>query len=138
MDLESLKFLTELKYTQSLSGMAEIRAKEARLRHMIERLKQQAFEAQALPADQLDMHNIGADVIWLKWVSKTVRNLNLELAQLLAQKETYLAGQRRALGRKTAAEHTFQKERTARQRTKQANALQTAINLSMQTKDFRT
>lgn len=103
MDLDTLHILTELKYQKSMVGLADILARETKLRSEIQQLRDQAFEAQALPASPHSMQNIGADVIWLRWVSQTTQKLNIELAQVLARKETLLADHRRALGRKSVA-----------------------------------
>ena len=103
MEFDTLKTLTELHYQQSLSGLQRLIARESKLRADIDRLRAQAFEVQSLPADQPAMQNIGADVIWLRWVAKTTRALNIELAQVLAQKQSLLDAQKRALGRKTVA-----------------------------------
>lgn len=103
MDLDTLHTLTELKYQKSMAGLADILERENQLRSEIQQLRDQAYEAQALPASPHSMQNIGADVIWLRWVSQTTQKLNIELAQVLARKETLLADHRRALGRKSVA-----------------------------------
>ncbi|MEL7091371.1 MAG: hypothetical protein AAFN94_06515 [Pseudomonadota bacterium] len=131
MDLETLQALTELKYQKSLGGLADILTKETQLRGQIDKLRQQAFETQALPADQPHMHSIGADVIWLKWVGRTISRLNVELAQVLAQKEALLAGQRRALGRKTVAEALARNAKDAHRQTCLAKSLEQAIETSV-------
>ncbi|WP_415922548.1 hypothetical protein [Tateyamaria sp. SN6-1] len=127
MDLGTLRELTELKYQQSLSGLSKILDREASLRAEISRLRALAFEAQALPASKPAMQNIGADVIWLQWVSKTTKALNIELAQVLAQKESLLASQRLALGRRSVATKLVEDNRKLKAMEKADAALSQAI-----------
>lgn len=119
MDFETLKTLTDLKYQKSQEGLPKILARERKLRDEIDRLRIHAFQARALPADKPAMQNIGADVIWLKWVSQAIERLNIELAQVLAQKETLQAKQRKAFGQKTVAGF-LQKEATREEASKKA------------------
>ncbi|MEL6488151.1 MAG: hypothetical protein AAFQ13_13525 [Pseudomonadota bacterium] len=127
MDLRTLQTLTELKYQKSLSGLSDILAREAKLRGELAQLRRHTVEAQSLPVAAHSMRNIGADVIWLQWVAKATRSLNIELAQVLAQKEALLANQRRALGRQTVAANLASDADTRKQAERKASALQRAI-----------
>lgn len=127
MDLRTLQTLTELKYQKSLSGLSDILAREAKLRGELAQLRRHTVEAQSLPVAAHSMRNIGADVIWLQWVAKATRSLNIELAQVLAQKEALLANQRRALGRRTVAANLASDADTRKQAERKASALQRAI-----------
>ena len=127
MDLGTLQTLTELKYQKSLSGLSDILAREAKLRGELAQLRRHTVEAQSLPVAAHSMRNIGADVIWLQWVAKATRSLNIELAQVLAQKESLLANQRRALGRRTVAANLASDADTRKQAERKASALQRAI-----------
>ena len=127
MDLGTLQTLTELKYQRSLSGLSDILARETKLRGELAQLRRHTVEAQSLPVAAHSMRNIGADVIWLQWVAKATRSLNIELAQVLAQKESLLANQRRALGRRTVAANLASDADTRKQAERKASALQRAI-----------
>lgn len=131
MDLDALRLLTDLKYQKSLAGLSQILARETQLRGDIQRLRDRAFEAQSLPVATHSMRNIGADVIWLRWVAKATRELNIELAQVLAQKEVLLANQRRALGRKTVAEGLAAQDKKRAKTEQNAAALQKSINIDL-------
>ena len=131
MDLDTLHILTELKYQISMVGLADILARETKLRSEIQQLRDQAFEAQALPASPHSMQNIGADVIWLRWVSQTTQKLNIELAQVLARKETLLADHRRALGRKSVAGTLADDARRNTKAMREAAALKKVIEVDL-------
>lgn len=131
MDLDTLHTLTELKYQKSMAGLADILARENQLRGEIQQLRDQAYEAQALPASPHSMQNIGADVIWLRWVSRTTQKLNIELAQVLARKETLLADHRRALGRKSVAGNLADDARRDAKAARDAAALKKVIDVDL-------
>ena len=127
MDMETLKMLTDLKYRQSLSELTGLMAKETELRGEIDRLRQLARDAQTLPVEQPGMQHIGADVIWLRWVSKTISALNVELAQILAQMEALRARQRHALGRKSVADALATETRKGERQERAADQLKDAL-----------
>ncbi|WP_299684837.1 hypothetical protein [uncultured Tateyamaria sp.] len=129
--MDALRALTELKYQKSLTGLAEILAQEAKLRNEIKRLRDHAAEAQSLPVTAHSMRNIGADVIWLRWVAKATRTLNIELAQVLARKEALLANQRRALGRKTVADTLADEAHRSARADQDARVLNTSIEVDL-------
>ena len=131
MDLDTLHTLTELKYQKSMAGLADILERENQLRSEIQQLRDQAYEAQALPASPHSMQNIGADVIWLRWVSQTTQKLNIELAQVLARKETLLADHRRALGRKSVAGTLADDARRDAKAARDAAALKKVIDVDL-------
>ena len=131
MDLDTLHTLTELKYQKSMAGLADILERENQLRGEIQQLRDQAYEAQALPASPHSMQNIGADVIWLRWVSQTTQKLNIELARVLARKETLLADHRRALGRKSVAGTLADDARRDAKAARDAAALKKVIDVDL-------
>ena len=131
MDLDTLHTLTELKYQKSMAGLADILERENQLRGEIQQLRDQAYEAQALPASPHSMQNIGADVIWLRWVSQTTQKLNIELARGLARKETLLADHRRALGRKSVAGTLADDARRDAKAARDAAALKKVIDVDL-------
>lgn len=131
MSFEKMRLLTDLKYQQSQSALSEIIAREAKLRSEIKQLRERAFEAQSLPLAAHSMQNIGADVIWLRWVAQATQALNTELAQVLAKKETLLAIQRRALGRKTVAKNLTTKALQKKQRERSAREIKEATDIDL-------
>lgn len=99
LDLQSLRYLTELKFQGSQMKMAAICRRETELRCELQRLEALARKTQAQPMEQEEMRAIGADMIWLRWVGQAQRKLNIELAQVLARKEALNAEHRKAHGK---------------------------------------
>jgi hypothetical protein len=73
---------------------------------------------------------IGADVIWMKWLGQTQRQLNVILAQVLAQKEVLMERHRHAHGRKAAAEKLAHDANKAKARTNRERIMQETIDHS--------
>lgn len=133
MDLRNMQLLMELKHQDSQMKMAAIQERENELRHELRRLKSLARDAHAQPPEQEQMRAIGADVIWLRWIGQAQTRLNIELAQVLAQKEALIAGHKKSFGRMMASQKLVEievRELANRQRGKDLNA---AIDSSLRT-----
>lgn len=121
-DLEHIKVLNALKFQKRQQQLADLTARESALRAELARLRALAFETHAQPADQAQLRAIGGDVIWLRWLGQARQRLNLDLAQVLAQKEAFMAQFKREHGKKLVSEALFDaavKEKSARQGRKQ-------------------
>ena len=99
MDLNQLQELNALKYRHSQQALAGILEREATLRDELARLRRYFIETHSLSSEHAQLRAIGADVIWLRWVTRAQAQLNIELAQVLAQKEEYLLLHKRAFGK---------------------------------------
>lgn len=117
MDFEQLHQLCDLKYRNSQQQLASIVERENALREELAKLRGFVTEARALPAEQAQMRAIGADVIWMQWIARSQNRLNIELAQVLAQKEGLIAQHKRSFGKTQAAQSlaTTAKEKKDRQ-----------------------
>lgn len=131
MDFDQLHFLTEMKFRQSQAGLAGILEEERRLRAEIARLRGLAQEARSLPADRAHMQSIGADVIWLRWVARATRDLNIQLARVLARKEGLMSQHKRAVGRNTVAEKLAAEAQKTRAAERRKSELEKVVDLSM-------
>lgn len=102
--LRDLAELTNAIYQAELQKMAALNAKETTLRRKIDDLETLRRENRSLASGQLNVvRQIGADVLWQGWVSRTREGLNVELAQILAQKEHLKSALQRAFGKQLAA-----------------------------------
>ena len=95
--------------------------KESDLRKSLTQLDAQTVNAKSQGDQYCAMKAIGADFLWLAWVSKTRRQLNTELAQVIVQKMEAMIQIRKAFGQNGAVENLLsadrqkQKQKTARQ-----------------------
>ena len=87
----------ELKFQKKQAVFLAVVQQEKKLRLQLENLKSQISNSQN--EEHQDMQAIGADLTWQSWVESSKRSLNLELAQVLAQKETLLANVKKDYGK---------------------------------------
>jgi len=108
MSGDGLRELTELAAVVrgvEEAGLRVIASEEARVRERLAMLDDHGAAA-AVPSDQttLALRSVGADLLWRGWVARTRRELQIELARILARKGEALRQLRRAHGRSQAAE----------------------------------
>lgn len=119
--LGSLVELTHVKFEAEQSRLQDIVAQENRLRGELRRLEDRHRAAQAEQQSQFNgQRAFGGDVLWQAWVTRTRHDLQIRLAQVLAQKGRMMRSLQLAHGRKLAAKEVFasheQSCRTARRR----------------------
>ncbi|MEO1733404.1 MAG: hypothetical protein AAFR45_07210 [Pseudomonadota bacterium] len=131
MKTAQIQALTELKYRQSEIALADLRAREEKLRSELARLRAMTLETQSQTPEHAEIRAIGADIIWLKWVGQAQRQLNIELAQVLAQKEGLLRQHRQAHGKKLVADELARAEATSLRKKKQDAMLLRSIEQSL-------
>ncbi len=126
-----LKQISDLKFQHSEQAVSKLRAREASLRWELARLQGLAHETHCQPASDSELRAIGADIIWLKWLENSRRRLNIELAQVLAQKEELVAQHRKANGKKLVTDALSEKQQLDRQRLRKTHALNEAVETSL-------
>lgn len=131
MDLDQLKTLSDLKYQHSRQALSGLLARENALRTELVRLRTLTHETQTQPPEQAQMRMIGGDVIWLKWLGQVQQKLNIELAQVLAQKENLMTQHRTAHGRKMVAERLSDQQIEHHRQSKRKTQMDNAIDHSL-------
>jgi len=126
-ELEQIRLLTTVKYQQSQAAIATLSAREAELRVELQRLRSLTQETQAQQPEHAQIRAIGADVIWLRWLGQAQRQLNIALAQVLAEKEGLMAAHRRAHGKKLVAENLVDQAGKTRRQKAREQTLERAI-----------
>lgn len=119
--IEELTSLMEARYQRSQQPLKSITSRENQLREELKKLKLQLASVHKHGLhDHREMHLIGADVAWEKWVEKTRKALNLELATVLAEKQKHLTSVKNSFGKFKAVETI---------------ALQVELNTKLQTQE---
>ena len=114
--LKDLHVVAQLRFLQEYAKISDILRDEAQIREQLMRLDQKSRQVEA-PADAIQtMSIVGADILWQSWVSRSRRQLNMELAQVLARKSDAIAGFRKAFGKREAVEQMLQMEKDNRKR----------------------
>lgn len=105
--------VTEAVYLNEFQKVEGILSEEARLRRDLAQLEAQSLQARQKLQDDVPMQTIGADVLWQAWLTRTQRQLNMELAQVMARKLSAMGRVRSAFGRQNAVQsmqETHQRE----------------------------
>ncbi|WP_299607882.1 hypothetical protein [uncultured Tateyamaria sp.] len=131
MNLFQLQQISDLKFRQSEQALTKLQSREATLRNELLRLQGLAHETNSQPASDAELRSIGGDIIWLRWLADSRRKLNIELAQVLAQKEALVARHRVANGKKIVTDALFDKQQASSKKEKADRALAKAIETSV-------
>lgn len=122
LKLQDLAKLSTIKLQVVQVEMAKLKEREAALRLSIKNLSESKHH-QISTASASDPALIaGANIRWHQWVDQRKTSVNYELAQVLAQRERYLAQLKLAFGQNEAIKKLFKsEERKARLQYLQRN-----------------
>jgi hypothetical protein len=118
--------ILEIKFQNGQKAFSKIVAAEGKLRSELAKLDDMAIRAEQ--ANYNKMQAIGADVVWKAWLGRTKTTLNLELAQVLAQKEAMKGRVRREYGKLLASRALIDTEKRPRIKKSQNRELDTTIS----------
>lgn len=124
-----LEQILALKFQKRQQIFSKISAEENRLRAQMMRLITQDQQAEAVNDNGIKA--IGADVLWKAWVERSKTALNMELAQVLAQKERLLASVQRDYGKLLVSRQLLKDQRTHKMQTRKKMSLSASIDSSL-------
>ena len=97
--LAQIAEVVNANYEREQRQFAKLVAKEKQLCIALNKLDNMHRSSDVPDANIARMQAIGADVIWLAWVGRSKTALNIQLAQVLAQKEHLQSAVRKAYGK---------------------------------------
>lgn len=97
--LDDLHTTLDALYEKERSGFQALLAREGTIRAELDKIDQMMKGSSARTGEPDAMKQIGADVLWQGWAGRAKDDLNVALAQILAQKEHQLARLRQAYGK---------------------------------------
>lgn len=100
---------------------------EARIRADLAKLQTQAEEARNRLIGDMPMQSVGADMVWQGWLARSRKQLNLELAGVLARKASAMDKVRIAFGRRTAIQTLSENAREERGKARRERQLETLL-----------
>lgn len=120
--LSQMAEVTHAVYLNEFQKVQGILEEESRLREQLSRVRDQSRQGREDMKENLSMQSVGADLLWQAWLTRTQRQLNIELSQVMARKLTSMGRVRQAFGRQNAvaAMHEAQREEAQRDRRKKA------------------
>jgi hypothetical protein len=110
--LEQLNELLVIKLRVEERAYKRLTARETVIRGDLERLSDQARQAQQTTT--VEMKAIGADISWQAWLGRSAAALNLQLAEVLAQKGSYVEQVRKAHGKVSISDELLAREQAER------------------------
>lgn len=125
--LDQMSRVTEAVYLSEFQKVKGILSDEARLRRDLAQLETQARQERQTLQDDVPMQSLGADVLWQAWLTRTQRQLNMELAQVMARKLTAMGRVRTAFGRQNAVHSMLETERKEAKKAAQKKAAERLI-----------
>lgn len=128
-DLAMLQTLVEVKYRQQQESFARLMQQENRLRQALRQLDIHMAESRS--SEDTPQKAIGADVLWQSWIGRKKRELNMQLAQVLAVKERHVAQVKKAYGKVLVTETLYSGARKDAQQKKAQSQLDRAITSMM-------
>ena len=124
--LEQLNELLVIKLRVEERAYNRLIARETVIRGDLERLSDQARQAQQTTT--VEMKAIGADISWQAWLGRSAAALNLQLAEVLAQKGSYVEQVRKAHGKVSISEELLAKEQAERRQMRAKKSLDDLAN----------
>lgn len=124
--------LTDALFQAEQVQMRDLFNRETQLRRDLAELESYHRDNRILPTAELAaVRQVGADVLWQGWVSRTRQELQRQLALLLAEKGNRMRALRRAHGRYLAAEELHRADNATQDlyATKRMNQLEQSLIL---------
>lgn len=115
-NLVKLRQIAEAQYLRDQERLRGILSEETEIRGKLSRLREMAIAGGRELSTTQTMQGIGADLLWRAWLDKTRRNLNMELARVMARKAPLQDQLRQSFGRKSALEQMLELEDERRRR----------------------
>ncbi len=119
--IDQLVEVLDVLFAREHQVISEIIARESILRNKLIRLDEQITQNRNACANNHLLQAVGAQLLWQGWTTRTHRQLNTELAQVMATKLAAMDRVRTAFGRQRAvsllqsAEYSSHKKRCIRQ-----------------------
>lgn len=124
-DLDMMRKLVDVKYRQQQESFARLMIQENRFRSSLHQLDEHLRNSRS--SEDTSQKAIGADVVWQAWVGRKKRELNMQLAQILAMKEQHIEQVRKAYGKVVVTDKLFESSADEQSKKKAQFELNRAI-----------
>lgn len=125
-DLAQMQKLVDMKYRQQQESFARLLMQESRLRNSLKQLDDHLAESRS--STDTPQKAIGADVVWQAWIGRKKRELNMQLAQVLAVKDRHIAQVRKAYGKVLVTDQLYAQTHMDAKQNKARSQLDRALS----------
>lgn len=128
--VDQMSEVMRVLYEKEYRAIGAILAEEAELRSKLTQLERQVALNREAGKNSHAIQAVGAQLLWQGWTTRTHRQLNTELAQVMARKLVAMDRVRIAFGRQRAVDMLQSGERSAqrKRRIKQQESSLLALN----------
>ena len=102
--IDKMSDVMRAMFDKEFRAISVILAEESSLRNKLHQLEVQINQNRDVCQNDLKLQAVGAQLLWQGWTTRTHRQLNTELAQVLARKLVSMDRVRLAFGRQQAVE----------------------------------
>ena len=111
--IDQMSDVLRVLYDRESRAISSILAEEGQIRSNLTRLELQVSRNRDACASNHKLLSVGAQLVWQGWTTRTHRQLNMDLARVMAEKLAVLDRVRTAFGRQRAVELIVSAERDA-------------------------
>lgn len=111
--IDQMSEVMRVLYDREFRAIGSILAEETKIRSNLTQLEAQISRNRGACASNQMLLSVGAQLLWQGWTTRTHRQLNTELAQVMTKKLVALDRVRIAFGRQRAVEMMMSAERRA-------------------------
>ncbi|WP_270725512.1 hypothetical protein [Shimia sp. Alg240-R146] len=86
-DLKDLQTITQANYQKAQTSMQSVQLEESRLRNLLAELTDKENTGREMMASDSALQRTGADENWVRWIARSRRILNMQLANVMVRKE---------------------------------------------------
>ena len=129
-ELRQIMDVTRVLYDREYAKVAEILAREGAILRDLAKLDQLGVTAGSASDDNSTMHVMGKDILWQAWQQRARHQLNMELAQVRAQKLSLMGQVRKAFGRDQAIRNLAEQKASDRKQAEQEQARMRLLGLA--------
>lgn len=129
--LRNIVSIVEVQYQEQQKAFGKLVAREATLRKLLDRLREDERSARLQAFDNLHLHGLGIEIAHQAWIDRQKTELNLELARVLAVKEHHLDRVKHAFGKVLAAREVLKTHEAAARKDIAKSWMENAISVSL-------
>lgn len=129
--MQAILALLEIDYRERQKVFDQLLSREVHLRKVQAGLDLALAKKRKQASEDFGMRSTGLDIAHQAWIDRQKREINFELARLLASKENHRAIVRRAFGKVITAQEIVGRQRQRRKKENDKTLLARAISFSL-------
>ena len=130
-ELDDLLHITQARYQKAQSALQAVQKEETRLRGLLSELLEKERSGREAMSQDNTLQRTGGDVNWMRWVAHSRRILNMQLANVLVQKEKAFRELQSHFGKADVLEKLAEQEAERRRADLQNRQINAILDLEL-------